>query len=453
MSRQYSRKFWIIFWLVSAIFLIVWFLFWQLMDHRRETLESIINILPVNGSRKEELKAVNYFADYALRKDGQEKTFLILFQNNMELRPGGGYIGSFGILKMKDGKVIALETNDVVNFDQNIPDTVEPPYPLKDVLDINFWKMRDSNFSPDFPTNAQKADYFYCLGGGQDNLDGIIAINANVLATFLKATGPVSIEGFPGTYDSENAIMFLEYQVEKGYQEQGIAHAERKSVMNSLASEIIKKTNSLNETDKFKLARIILNDLDSKDIQLYFKDSQLEDQTQKAGWSGEINQNWSGDYLMMADANLGSWKSDYYIKRSFDYTVDLSGDAPKADLKMTYDHTAKEKDWMTKDYLSYLRVYVPDGAWFDDSQGVDNPRFGEELGHKYIATLVTVPIGQTRIFEINYNLPQNISDKSYDLLIQKESGVGTIPGHLTIIKKDGAKVTRDIELTGDWQSN
>jgi hypothetical protein len=453
MPKRYSRKFWITFWAIAVLFLAGWFLFWQLANHRRATLNSAISILPINQEKKDDLEAINYFVDYILKKDGQEKTFLVLFQNNMELRPGGGYIGSFGILKMKDGQIVDLQTNDVVNFDGRIPDTEEPPYPLKETLGLSSWKLRDSNFSPDFPTDAQKADYFYHLGQGQENLDGIVAINADVLTSFLKVTGPVSIDGFPGTYDSENAIMSLEYQVEKGYQEQGLAHAERKSVMNSLADEIIKKATSLNETDKLKLAQIILDNLNNKDIQLYFKDSPLEEQAQKAGWSGEVDQSWGSDYLMMVDANLGSYKSDYYIKRSFDYTIDLSGDIPKADLKITYTHTAKEKDWMTKDYLTYLRVYVPNGAWFDNSAGPDNATFGEELGHKYIASLITVPIGQTKTFQFNYNLPQNIKDKPYDLLIQKESGVGTIPGHITIIKKDGARETHDIELKGDWQLN
>jgi hypothetical protein len=420
------------------------------VNHRQATINSAISVLPINEQKKDDLKAVNYFADYVLKKDGQEKTFLILFQNNMELRPGGGYVGSFGILKMKDGQIMQLQTNDVVNFDGRIPNTEEPPYPMRETLGVTSWKLRDSNFSPDFAVNAQKAEYFYHLGQGQENFDGIVAINANVLTSFLKVTGPVSIEGFPGTYDSENAIMSLEYQVEKGYQDQGLTHAERKSVMNSLAQEIVKKAFSLNETDKLKLAQIILDDLNNKDIQLYFKDQSLENQAKTVNWDGQVNQAWSSDYLMMVDANLGAYKSDYYMRRSFDYTVDLSADQPKANLKITYVHTAKEKDWMTKDYISYLRVYIPDGSWFSDSSGLTNSRFGTELGHKYEASLITVPLNQTKIFEFNYNLPQNTKDKPYDLLIQKQSGVGKIPGRVTIISKDGSRKTLNIELDNDW---
>jgi len=150
---------------------------------------------------------------------------------------------------------------------------------------------------------------------------------------------------------------------------QGIEKGERKSVMNELASAIMKKVFDLTNSQKLDLAKIILDDLNKKDIQLYFKNSELEKESQKAGWSGKIDDKWGKDYLAIIDANLGAFKSDYYMKRSFDYRIDLSGTEPKASLKVIYTHTGKVKDWMTRDYLSYLRVYVPRGTWLEDYSG------------------------------------------------------------------------------------
>jgi len=442
----------IVFRILAIIFLVGWYNFWQGRNRVNDfsTISSIIDFLPMNELKKEKFKTMAGFAEYLFEKDGEEKTFMILFQNNMELRPGGGYIGSFGILKMKDGKVLELATHDLSNFDGRVPDGIVPPYPIKETLRVSDWKLRDSNWSPDFSENAKKADEFYRLGQGQENFAGIIAINSNVLQSFLKVTGPVEIPGYPGTYDSENAILDLEYQVEKGFYKQGLKIGERKGVMNLLAQEIQKKVFGLNMSEKVKLAEIILDDLNRKDIQLYFKDENLQSLAHKAQWDGNVDKNWSGDYLMLVDANMGALKSDYHMRRSFSYTVDLSGEEPKVSLKVTYAHTAKEKDWMTKDYLTYLRVYTPNGSWLVDTKNLGEKRFSEELGKKYFGTIVGVPLGQTKTLEFFYTLPKIIGE-DYDLLIQRQSGSGEVKGEVNVIYKSLKKMTYQIDLSRDWK--
>ena len=153
---------------------------------------------------------------------------------------------------------------------------------------------------------------------------------------------------------------------------------------------------------------------------------------------------------MMVDANLNSFKSDYYINRSFDYTIDLSGDVPTADLKITYEHTGKIKDWMTKDYQSYLRVYAPVDAWLTNVSDFENVKFGTEFGKKYFGTLVFIPLNQTKTFEFKYTL-KNLDVENYDLLIQKQSGIYELPGKITIIYKNGEKESHDIGIKNSWR--
>lgn len=452
MSKKHSKKFWFIFWTISVLFLLFWYIFLQLRNNKFETLESLVNYFPMSIQKKQEFKSVIYFADYLLMPDGKEKKFLILFQNNMELRPGGGFIGSFGILKVKNGKVLEISTHDLSNFDGRIPSTIEPPYPMKETLRIDSWKLRDSNWSPDFSENAKKAEFFYKLGEGKEDFDGIVAINSNVLTSFLKVTGPISIPEYPGTYDSENAILSLEYQVEKGYVDQGIEKGERKSVMNELAKVVIEKISNIGNAQKIELAKIILEDLNRKDIQLYFKNEELQNQAMKAGWSGKVESNWKKDYIMIIDANLGSYKSDYYIKRSFDYQIDLSKNVPESILKITYTHTGKTKDWMTKDYLSYLRVYVPANSWLTNSSGLnDTIKFGSDFSKKSFGSLVNTPLNQTNTVEFHYSLPASFDTSAYDLLIQKQSGVIEVPGKVTIIPRKGERQVYDFVLTKDWR--
>jgi len=93
----------------------------------------------------------------------QPKTYLFLFQNNSELRPTGGFIGTYGILKIHNGEMVSFETDNIYNLDR-APQYIlqeEAPAPIAKYLEQKYWSLRDINWSPDFPTTAEKALYMY----------------------------------------------------------------------------------------------------------------------------------------------------------------------------------------------------------------------------------------------------------------------------------------------------
>jgi len=432
MRKKHSLKFWIIFWVLAVFFLSGWFVYWNIYYGNTNSLDSAVKILPVSQEKKDKLRIANVFFQKFLRKDGEEKVFLILLQNNLELRPGGGFIGSFGILKIKDRRIISFDIHDTGNFDARIPEGIKPPYPIEQALRIKSWKLRDSNYSPDFPTNASQAVNFYYQGGGEEKFDGVIAITTNILESVLATTGPVSLEGYPGVYDKDNAIISLEHQVEQGFLGQGIAAKDRKAIMNELFRAIIRKISALDVSEKIRLVEIFLDDLDRKNIQLYFTEEELQNLANQVGWSGEMEKEWKQDYLAMVDANLGAWKSDYYVKRSAEYTVDLSQEKPRAVLKITYNHTAKQKDWMTNNYFTYLRVYVPENSWLLEWKNVDGPiQYSNEFGKKYFGAIVKTPIGKSKTVELVYDLPASVVN-DYRLLIHKQAGIKELPVKIKI---------------------
>jgi hypothetical protein len=413
-------------------------------------LEYAVDIAPLSEEARRGMQALVSMADYVLRTDGKERTFLILFQNNMEIRPGGGYIGSFGILKIRDGQVTDFAVHDSGMFDQRVPKDVPPPYPMQEALHVDALQLRDSNYSPDFSENARQAEYFYHAGQGQEQFDGVVAITANVLTSFLKMTGPVEVPGYPGIYTAENAVLGLEDQVERSFDEQGIQRSERKAIVGVLGHEILRRAKDFSLSQKYDLFQVVLEDLKRKDIQLSFKDETLQRQVEAARWDGKVDVAWPDDYLMAVDANLGAFKSDYYVKRSMDYTVDLSRPTPHVTLAIAYDHTAEQKSWLTKDYLSYLRVYVPKGSWLASSSGGSEPKFGEELGKKYFGTLVSVPLGMGKTVTLEYDLPKNLSTDYYDLKIQKQAGVNDVPVKVRVIQKNGTRIDKEFVLNSDW---
>ena len=447
MTKRYSLKFWLLFWGIAVALLSLWFVFLESRRNPLAMLDKTAQLVPLTGG----LGVATDLAHYMLQEDGKERTVLFLLQNNLELRPGGGYLGTFGIVKVKDGHVTSQQVHNTNVFDGRVPHLYDPPYPMKETLGIPSWQMRDSNYAPDFPTNALKAEEFYKLGGGSENFDAIIAVNANVLSTILDITGPITLPGILGTYSSENVLLQLEHQVEKAYYKQGINEGDRKVVVNDLAKIIVERISKLSLQEKIALPNRVAKHLSNKDIQILFKDKELQQRVIEKGWDGAVDTAWQKDYLMIVDANLSSLKSDYHVKRAIDYYVDFSKGIPEATLRITYTHTAKQKDWMTRDYQTFLRVYVPEKAWFVETTGnISKPVYGESFGKKYTGFLVHVPLGETRMVELRYNLPLNFKGVSaYDLMIQKQSGVYDVPVVVTVVEAQGTKRKDSFVLNED----
>lgn len=437
--------------IVAAVFLTGWFFYWEARNQGFGSVGEIAGKLPFPTDMKNDTRALGYLADAVLRTDGRERTYLVLFQNNLELRPGGGFIGSFGIVRIKDGHVTEFSTHDTGNFDGRIPDTVVPPYPLSETLRIDSWKLRDSNWEPDFPTDAAKAEEFYRMGDGQESFDGFVGITADVLSSFLTVTGPVEVPGFPGTYGAETAVIDLERQVEQSYIDQGIDFGERKSVLGLLGRQVIDRVKTLPPQDLLKLFRVLLDDLHRKDIQLVFSDPDLQAAVAAAGWAGAFDAKWGDDFLMAVDANLNAWKTDSVMERSMHYEVDLSGDVPTARLTIRYANLGTEKTFMVKDYQSFLRVYIPSGSYVRKTEGgATEPVYGSFMGKKYVGMLVQVPLSTEKEVVFEYDLPKEMERDFYDLKIARQAGTGDMPVTILIIGTDGNRTEKNIVLDRDF---
>jgi len=380
-----------------------------------------------------------------------QRNYLLLFQNNLELRPSGGYIGNFGIIKIENGKPVVFEIHDTNIFDGFGKMRTDPPKPMQDYLGINNWQMRDGNWSPDFGISAEQVEYFYRLQGGQENFDGVIAVNATILPDLLKLTGPVYLEEFEKEFKSEDVLYQLEYEVEKGYFNRGIEEGERKKIFKALVKEILQKATQGNLSFKNNLKNLIIKELDEKNILLSLNNKDTQEVISELKWDGKINQLNESDYLMIVEANLASKKSNAFIEREIEYYVDLDQEKPTAKLKIKYSHQNPEKDWFNDDYRFYLRIYTPLGSWLKNTQGINNEtEFSEELNKTVFANWIEITAGQEKTIEFEYILPDYIASQSeYSILFQKQSGIDNIPFEL-VIKKGEEYIKKEI-IKEDWK--
>lgn len=400
-------------------------------------MSKVSKFLPISQDSKKELEVLNSIVSELTKKDDIEKSFLILLQNADELRPGGGFLGQYAIIKIKNGNVVSTYVEDANLLDQRIQAKVTPPFPFFRLMQLKKWKFRDSNFSPDFPTNVEKAKYFFRLAGRDSKqFDGVIAVNSLVFNNIFNLTEPITVPGYGGEFNSENASRKLEEIVEKNYLlNPDLDTQNRKAIIKKLAPIMMEKLATVGNVTK--IAEFFHNELKNRNVMINITDANLQQQVASVFWDGSMPQNWGGDYLMAVDANMGALKTDHYIKREMTYNIDFTGEKPTVTLNIKYKNTAPYGDWRTSDYHSYLRIYVPKGSEFVSNYMVSRLATSEEFNKTYFGFKVDVIMGREVDGTIIYTLPDNIKAENYKLLIQKQSGAGNVPVTVHIKTRDG----------------
>jgi hypothetical protein len=354
-----------------------------------------------------------------------EEVYLFLLQNNTELRPTGGFIGTYGILKIRDGEISSFLTDNSYNLDEKAVNlNIEPPWPLTRYNKVYKWYFRDSNWSPDFPTSAEKAIWFYNEEGGTEkNINGVIAVTPSLIESLIKITGDITIDGVKFT--SDNFVDMLQYQVEKGYLRQGVDESQRKEVIGELGRVIIDRLLKLPQTKWKDLWKTFEKDILGKQILIYLENDENENLLINQGWAGEIK-NVDHDYLCVIDANLASLKSDPGVERTINYQIAKEGNKIKSKVSITYQNKGTFS-WKTTRYRTYVRVYAPPGSLLESILGTDEEKeTKDDLKKTTFGTFVTIEPSETKTITFNYWLPDQFLEKfnkdGYKLLVQKQPG-------------------------------
>jgi hypothetical protein len=302
------------------------------------------------------------------------RKYLFLFQNNAEMRATGGFIGSYGLLDIADGHVKKFFIDGIFNPDGQLLDKIVPPIPIQKISTT--WSMHDSNWFPDFPMSAEKAIMFYEKTGGP-TADGVITLTPTIMQKLLEITGPIEMPDYNLTLDSDNFAEVTQDKVEVDYNKE---ENEPKKILSDLAPILFEKLfNTNNLQNVAKVAEVLLNGLNEKQILLYSQNSQLQNIISQQKWSGEILPA-SKDYLSVINTNINGFKTDAVIDESIDHTADVQDDGSVIDtVTITRKHTGgnSQYDWFNKVNADYMRVYVPQGSKLLEANGqtreVDNP--------------------------------------------------------------------------------
>lgn len=370
----------------------------------------------------------------------QPQTFLILFLNNTELRPGGGFIGTYAVVTVDKASPHITKVEGTEVLDNSAPKDFpsEPPAPIRDYLGLDRWYFRDSNWSPDFKISAAKSLDLYIKEKGSlaEDVDAVIGFTPTLIEELLRLTGPVTVNGMEFTAD--NFTEKLEYEVEYGFADKNIPFAKRKTMLADLAKAVIMDTakNALLHWGDYKT--LVEKMLEEKQMMLYSPNQEYQQIFEAKNWAGEMA-GVSFDYLLWADANLGALKTDAAIERELTYELYQTQDGRyAARAKMTIKHKGKF-DWRTTRYRDYARVYVPVGSKLikasgamksDRSSSPGQIDQGIENGRQWFGAFVSVEPGRTGELSFEFyvapEVVKRIEANDYRLLVQKQLGTNNV---------------------------
>lgn len=394
-------------------------------------------------------KAVEILPEF-LGADGKRREYMVLLQNESEIRPTGGFIGSYAILSFEGGKLINFDIKDVYEADGQLAGHVEPPGPIKNILGEAKWFMRDANWQPDFVATAKDIQWFLEKSTGR-KVDGVIGIDLAVAKGLVGVVGEVYVPDFKTKINKNNLYEQAEFFSETKFFP---GSNQKASFLGGLGKQLFEDIKTLKSRERLELAKTMVDLLEKNEIQMSFNNKNIARVVAEVGWDGSLyggrcaSSTVSGqkmdaqcfaDYLYAVEANLGVNKANYFIYRNMDLVVDISNQSLSRVLKISYENIAKNSNWPGGDYRNYIRVYIPTSSNLaevsvtNSQSGVKTIYTGDNLdikdiyGKKEVGFLVTAPVAGKVVVEMRYTDQIDIisMDKfSYLNYIQRQPGSG-----------------------------
>lgn len=364
-----------------------------------------------------------------------KRTYLVLLQNNLELRPTGGFIGSYGLLTFEKGQLLDFQILESSAADSQLKGQTEPPTQLKKYLGEKSWYFRDANWNPHFPDSGAKAEWFLEKGTNR-KVEGTIALNFNFVKKLLKILGPVELEKSGESITSNNLFERAEYY--------SIKKEGTKDFLGQVVTAIFIKAKQIKEMEWFKLSQAVNQGLEEKELLFSLYDKKPAVFFNKRGWDGAIRktafqETLLTDYLMIVEANLSANKVNYFIDREITQEINIlnTGEIEEK-TTLVYQNNSPSEKQPGGSYKNYLRLYLPlQSKIFSvkigkDQQSLESLSFTkidlfEEHDKQVIGFFIEIPIQERWIVEVNYRLANKfVFDKelfSYAFYWQKQPGV------------------------------
>jgi hypothetical protein len=371
----------------------------------------------------------------------EEQMTLLLFANNMELRPGGGFIGSYGVLKTQYFGIKDLTIYDVYDADGQLTAHIAPPNPIRDYLNQPHWYLRDSAFFPDFYDTYQQATFFLQKEMGLSSWNGAALITTSAVRNIIGAFDEVVLPDYNERITKDNFYIKTQYYVEHDFFP---GSTQKKSFLSSLVKQLISQVETANP---LFLSSAIVEGFDQKNMVLFMNNEKIQKNLDELFWSGRLatpfcpesaKDNCYADFQFALDANLGVNKTNFFIDKSYDVTtsIDDSG-LISTNLKITYTNNSLSDVFPGGNYKNYFQILLPTDSLVTGVQvdGQQLTKYDSETGkQKMIGFLIEIPPQGKKSLSIMYtsSIKFKKGKATYQLVLQKQIGAQSHDLHFSL---------------------
>ncbi|MEK9159916.1 MAG: DUF4012 domain-containing protein [Patescibacteria group bacterium] len=387
--------------------------------------------------------------------DHTPQHYLVLLQNNDEMRQGGGFIGSVAIVELNDGRLADLAFHDVYDFDGRYFEHLEVPVHELKALTPE-WRLRDSNISADFPISAEKAMWLLQEEGGP-GVDGVIGLNLSAAQALLEDTGPLKLPSIKKEISAETFPAVISTLVEAK-----VNKTSPKAVLGELLTAFMDQMKS--STVKTSVALTAMDEAHKKQILFYHREPAVQELFDSLGLTGDLPalSEIDHDFFMPVFTNIGANKTDRYMETHLQHDTQIFEDGSMVSsvtVQRTHTYNAATQSWLKSTLASYgfsawnpgleqvlgnannhsgIRLYIPANATILETEGVlrDEVQFYydplQDLSYYYVDQ--TVAPGTSESFTIHFALPWNFHGdfEEYDFDLFKQPGLKAITFEKTV---------------------
>ncbi|MBP6882304.1 MAG: DUF4012 domain-containing protein [Candidatus Levybacteria bacterium] len=412
--------------------------------------------------------------------DGKKK-YIILFQNNAELRAGGGFIGSFALVNLDKAKLSGIKIYDVYDADGQLKTPLDPPFEFARYLGSTNLFMRDSNYSIDFPTGASEVARMLNLEIGE-KVDGVISIDNTFLSELIGITGSLTVPDYNEVLTKDNFYTKTQAYAQKDFFP---GSTKKKDFLRSVQESLMAKFENGGIPEQ-KLLLLATKMTEEKHLLFAFPESSVQKLFTLNNASSSIVERRKAvdssylDFIGLSEENLGENKANRFLKRTLEQKVSIDGEGTVTErFDVTYKNISEAKTEYGGDYEAYVRLITPldtalkevlvDNITQQIVPTVTNPRVfvarsfrapagleveeRVESGRKVYGVYLVVPKSSSKKLSFAYTLsqkaPVDLSVFDFNLLIFKQPGTLQDPYKLTLSYPMAIKLFKSNQSVND----
>ena len=395
---------------------------------------------------------------------GERLKYLVLFQNDNELRPTGGFLTAFSTIYIEDGKVTPETSDDIYALDTKYRSRLPIPEALGRYLTTEkYWNLRDMNISPDFKVSMEQFLPNY-MKVGDKNIDGIITVDTEVLKQLLEVLGPVQVPGY-GTFSAEIDKRCDCPQVVYALSEiitrpTNYIREDRKGVLGPFMRAVLSKAYDAPSDKNGPLFQAMISAIQGRHIQVYYIDESLQKAAEAINVAGHMTPPTKGeDFFAVVNANLGGAKSNLFTTYEMLQQIEAPTEGKiKKTVEITYKNNRRADNCnleagllcLNSTLRDWTRIYVPAGSELIEATGfTKDAKIYDELGFTvFDGFFILEPNGVAKL-RLTYTVPYTKSD--YQLKLWKQGGITDYPLTMEVTGgRDELLVDKDTTYTTPW---